>query len=470
MRLALATCVALACGACAAVEDDIAGDVATLGDDVRARTGAAPAAWQRTAADAERAAAAVRTLLATPLDEDAAIKIALLNNTAVQIAYEDLGVARADLVQAGLLRNPVLDADAKFFSGGTEIELGLLQPFLDLFFRPLRARVAAHEFAAVQATLTRDLVHLAFDVRREFVRVRAAQRVLALQTQIRDLAAGAFELMGKLHAAGNVTDPQLTAERVALARARLDLDAAEQAAREAREPLHVLMGLWGADVGWRIAEAPADVLSAELHTAHVEARAIAASLDLAHNRAALAALAQRAGLSGKEGWLPGAALGAAGKHEASGDWGVGPALALDLPLFDAGRAATARVHAQLRAALQQQVQLAIATRSAARLLRDRSAAAAARVAFSAAELLPASARFVHETAQNYNAMQIGAFDVLRARRQEVEALRDHQLAVRDASIARLDLEELLAGAINHEALAPREPRLQASAATASADH
>ena len=51
----------------------------------------------------------VHALLQDTLTVDGAIQVALLNNRNLQALYADLGVAQADLVQAGLLRNPVFD-------------------------------------------------------------------------------------------------------------------------------------------------------------------------------------------------------------------------------------------------------------------------------------------------------------------------------------------------------------------------
>ena len=66
-------------------------------------------AWNLgTELDAE-AAEDVRRLLAGPLTADAAIQVALLNNRGLQATYAELGVAQADVVQAGLLTNPVFD-------------------------------------------------------------------------------------------------------------------------------------------------------------------------------------------------------------------------------------------------------------------------------------------------------------------------------------------------------------------------
>lgn len=52
--------------------------------------------------------AEVERLLSGTLDADAAAKVALLGAPALQASFAQLGVAEADLVQAGRLRNPVL--------------------------------------------------------------------------------------------------------------------------------------------------------------------------------------------------------------------------------------------------------------------------------------------------------------------------------------------------------------------------
>src|SRR4051794_10601483 len=76
---------------------------------VESRTGGRSVRWRRDSGEDRAAADALAMLLQRPLDGDAAVQIALLNNHNLQAMYEDLGVAQADLVQAGLLRNPVFD-------------------------------------------------------------------------------------------------------------------------------------------------------------------------------------------------------------------------------------------------------------------------------------------------------------------------------------------------------------------------
>ena len=51
----------------------------------------------------------IQNLLEQPLTVDSAVQIALLNNQSLQAEYANLGISQADLVQAGLLKNPALE-------------------------------------------------------------------------------------------------------------------------------------------------------------------------------------------------------------------------------------------------------------------------------------------------------------------------------------------------------------------------
>lgn len=394
-------------------------------------------------------------LLEADLTEDSAVKIAVLNNREVRASLAQLCVSSSELVQAGLLRNPVLSANAKLFDAGTEIEVGVLQSFLDVFFLSARKRVAESEVEATQAQIAREIVRLAYDVRRAFVRVHAAQRLLEVEREVLRAAQASFDLMGELHRAGNVTDPRLTAEEIALARAKLGAARAESALIDAREPLNVLLGLWGDAVTWTLAGKLAEDPTAGLDFEHVESRAIAASLELAESRAHATAEARRAGIVSWETAFSTGDVGLAAKRElGSSEWGVGPAVALSVPVFDAGGAQRSAAKARLEETLAHHVALAVEIRSAARRLRERSLALSEQTAFIRTEQMPIAARFVRETLRNYNAMQIGVFDVLVVKEQEITAQRSYLETLRDALLARLDLEELLAGSFN-------QPRLTA---------
>src|SRR6188768_2606160 len=69
------------------------------------RTGGARTTWRSSAMADALVAREVDDMLAQPLMPDQAVQIALLSHPKLQAEYEHLGVAQADLVEAGLLRN-----------------------------------------------------------------------------------------------------------------------------------------------------------------------------------------------------------------------------------------------------------------------------------------------------------------------------------------------------------------------------
>ncbi|HEX5136385.1 MAG TPA: TolC family protein [Planctomycetota bacterium] len=463
MRCVLLLGLLSACVSTARIERETGGDVDGVRAAASARVGQEPPP-RTSAPDDGSIDAAVREMLAGELDEATAVKVALLNNRVVRERYERLGVARAELVQAGLLRNPVFSGNAKFFGGGTEVELTLAGSFIELFYRPLRKRIAAAELEAAKAEVTRDLVALAFDVRRALVGVRAGERLVAARRTSLAAASASHGLMRSLHEAGNVTDARLTAEELGEARARLDLAAAEAASVEAREPMQVLLGIWGTATTWRVAGELPDTVGDALDLEHVESKAIAQSLDLAANRSQIEAAAQAAGLARWEGLFPALEAGVAAKRESSdGSWGLGPDLALTVPLFDQGQARRAKQVAILRERIAHHVALAVEIRSAARTYRDRVASLRDRSGYLRETYLPLRTKLLGETLANYNAMQVGAFEVLLAKQQELDAQREYVETLRLAWEARLDLEELLAGSY-------RAPRAMGEAEAAPSGH
>src|SRR5512134_2726028 len=70
--------------------------------------------WNRGTDLDKEAGEKVRSLLKEKLTADQAVQIALLNNRRLQSLYSELGVAQADLVQAGLLKNPIFHTAVPF--------------------------------------------------------------------------------------------------------------------------------------------------------------------------------------------------------------------------------------------------------------------------------------------------------------------------------------------------------------------
>jgi outer membrane protein, heavy metal efflux system len=132
------------------------------------------------------------------LTQEEAVAIALWNNPDFQVQLADLGLARADLLEAGLLQNPIFSL--LFPWGPKQLEWTLKWPIDVLWERPRRvasARLTADRVAAglVQAGLT-----LVSDVKISYVeyglaldRLRLADQSVAELEQISKLMESRFQ-------------------------------------------------------------------------------------------------------------------------------------------------------------------------------------------------------------------------------------------------------------------------------------
>jgi cobalt-zinc-cadmium efflux system outer membrane protein len=124
---------------------------------------------------------------------------------------------------------------------------------------------------------------------------------------------------------------------------------------------------------------------------------------------------------------------------------AGPNVELQIPIFDQGQAAVARLRAQLRQAQKLMDARAIEIRSEVRAARTRLQATRAAADYYRTTLLPIRERIVLLSQQQYNAMLLGVYQLLQAKQAEVNAYREYIEAVRDYWIARSDLERAAGG-------------------------
>jgi len=388
---------------------------------------------------------ALRALLGRPLTADVAVQIAMLNNRELQALYADLGVAEADLVAAGLFRNPVLDAAVLFPLSGArpDLQLGVVVGFLDALYVPLRKRVATARFEEAKLRVTGAVMDMAGRAREAFYAHQATEQVLDLRRTIAEALIASFEVSRRLHEAGNISDLDLARDRAGTEASRLALRSAEIAARLSRERLNELLGLWGAETAWevdaRLPEIPAEPLPVD----DLERTALSRSVDLAQARQRIIAMGQQLGYDRATSWLPELDLGVEAEREEG--WKLGPVLSVPIPLFNQGQARVGRAMVELRRAQQEHYALAVKIRAAARAARDRVAGARDRALYYRDILLPLQERIVNEAQLQYNAMQLGIVQLLRDRERQIESGVAYVEALREYWVARADVMQIASG-------------------------
>lgn len=387
----------------------------------------------------------VDELLQKPLTADSSVRVALLNNRDARAALAEVGIARGTWVQAGLVPNPEAEFEIRGPGGPqpAQLDIGLELNLSSTFLAPARAGVAEAALDAERLKAAGVLLDLTWSVRVAFYEVQALQQKLELRLRALASQQASYETATELSRVGNIPALTLANELTAVELARVLVAEAENALLDGREGLNRKLGLSGARTAWTIEgplPLPRDIGAVE----GTEGKAITASLELAELVRRAESASRKVGLAQTEAWLPHLAAGFHGERDAD-RWEVGAHVTVGLPVFDRaqGRQLSARSeYDALRARAEGQ---ALHIRSVVRSTLNRVESASKRARHYAERLLPARQKVLEQTVLQYNAMQVGVFQVLAAQRAVTETALAQVEATLDAWKALASLDLLLAG-------------------------
>jgi outer membrane protein TolC len=405
----------------------------------------ATAAWPRS--DDERAMLdrRVAELLAQPLSAADTVQVALFNNRGLRAAYQELGIADAELVQAGRLHNPGFVFARKRQDSSVETERLLTFNLAQLIAMPLTLKLETRRFEATQRIVTQQMLSLAADTRKAYYSALAADQSLVYLRQVLQAAEASAELARRMAQVGNWNKLRAAREQGFYAEAALNLARAEQAHTAARERLTRLMGLWGKQTEFVLAERLPELPAAPEELPDVEQTAMAQRLDVMAARLATEQLAANLGLTRITRFVNVLEVGAIYNTFNDANRERGYEIAFELPLFDWGDAKLARAEAIYMQALDRAAEIAIDARSEVRLayLNYRSMFDISR--HYREHIVPNAKLISEENLLRYNAMQIGVFELLADTRMQIASVNASIQALRDFWIARADLDMALIG-------------------------
>ncbi|HTN67327.1 MAG TPA: TolC family protein [Burkholderiaceae bacterium] len=459
-------CLALAAlllGGCATFSAD--GGLDAVSRMAQERSGQ-PLLRQKSADDAQLIQEKVAQLLATPLSADAAVRIALLNNRMLQASLAELGVAEADLVQAGRLRNPGFSFGR--LRGGDEIEIdrSIMFDLVGLLTLPIRSGIEQRRFEQAKLQTAAQAVQLAADTRRAYFNAVAARQTVQYMEQVGNAAEAGAELADRMARVGNWSKLDQAREHLFYADATAQSARARHNATAARERLTRLMGLWGAQTTYPLPERLPNLPPAPNQAIDVESQAMAQRLDVQSTRREAEATASALGLSKASGFINVLDAGYANKSVSGKPRENGYQVALELPIFDWGGARTAKAEALYMSALHRTADSAIRARS-----EVREAWSAYRTSYDLArhyrdEVVPLRKKISDEVLLRYNGMLASVFELLTDAQAQVTSVNAAIEAQRDFWIAETDLQ----AAINGNGGAPTPMRAAASGDAAAPAH
>lgn len=356
--------------------------------------------------------------LADGLSEDEAVAVALWRNRDLEATLATLGLARADLVEAGLIRNPVFSI--LFPLGPKQLEFTLTWPIEALWQRPRRVAAAQLDLARTAEQLVQSGLDLVRDVRVAHAEALLQESRARLAGESRDVRERIVAIADAQLRLGDISPLEAAAVQVEGARARDEAQRASRAAEAARDRLFSLLGFDSSALPPEIALAPASTaLPAVPDLDRLFKQAFAARPELRAVELAMEAAARRAGIAGSEILTLSAILDANGSGKEGFE--MGPGLALELPLFGRHEGRQARAEAELEIEARRYV----ATREKIGLeVREaRTALFAARESKAAWEgsVLPALEDNLARREAARRAGDASQLEVLAARRSALDA-------------------------------------------------
>jgi cobalt-zinc-cadmium efflux system outer membrane protein len=389
----------------------------------------------------------VKALLEQPLARDTALRLAALNNPRLRSTFTELDLAEADLIQAGLIPNPVFSGVAKRSTEGTKSEFSLSQELVALFTRGLRKKIAARQLDQARLQVAAVVLNFEAAVKEAFIAFQGAQQEVELRRAILDVTDAGLELARRQRQAGNISQLMLDTQTAAEAQQRLELAQSELREKATREALNRLMGLSGDQTRWTVTRELPALPPSDPKPEGLESYAIGHRFDLALARSNREVVAEALRLAQRTRFFTSVSVGVNSEKDPGMAHLIGPLIDLELPIFNRKQGEIARLEAQGQQVDSNLMGLAIDIRSQAREAYARLSVARATATYYRDTLVPLRQRVVEESQLHYNAMLLGVYDLIRAKQDRNEAAKGYLDALRDYWISRFELERVLGGSL-----------------------
>lgn len=350
-----------------------------------------------------------------------AMRLTLQCNPEVQIALSRLDITAAELNQEIRIDNPslALAVRASDTESGVNIELDLLAPVLDLILFPTRKSAAKARINHAQQQALATILRLTTALETNWYKWQVANLKVDIGTYYAQTRTLTLELARRYHAAGNINQKMLSQLQIAAGKSNLYLDRLTLQRAAIHIELQRLMGLQRLPT-----------LQSTLRILPASDPSIATIWQMSQKRhpllqaatASTTSLSRSLALERQFRFLLDFNAGLSLEQEGDGETVIGPAIELELPLFNQNQAEIALASSQLETAIQQRRVLDNQFYSEIRLALGQMQLARQRLQRYRNTLLPAYHAVMQQTQLEYNFMLSSAFDLLETRAEQFDIL------------------------------------------------
>jgi outer membrane protein TolC len=390
----------------------------------------------------------VKALLSDGLTRDEAVRVALLNNRLLQSRFEEIGISKSDLVQAGLYRNPSIAAVFRFPLDGGSTNIGALGFFslADLWQIPIRKKVAAQQLEITMIMVNQTVLDTAAEAKRAYdtvyyfnVAEHKTEEILRRFEEISDQV--------KIrHGFGFSSDLDVYLSQIMVAEAEIELNGIQNELSIAKAHLDQVLGLRGNLTDYAVKEKSKfrldQIPNAEVAIQH----GLSHRLDIQMARFKIIKAERNLELE-KRYILREVNIGLDYERETDREEVLGPAIELELPLFDQNQAQIAKARFMLRQARKtlqalegQVMEEIIADLKRVDLLETRARMLEEKT-------LPLRQKSLDYSNKWVNAMQLNRLFLLEAQKGLIQAELDFLKTQMELLHALVDLERHLGGSL-----------------------
>lgn len=401
--------------------------------------------WIKTPQEAANIHETVQVLLSQPLTQENALRIMLINNRGLQQTYENIGIAQSELVEAGLMRNPLLGYSIGHSNGMTKSTLSVEVAFLDLLWIPLRRELGGLALEESILSVGDSVLRSARDTKKSYIDARLAEEKVLLYRSILKSHESTFQLAIRQYTAGNLSKRNMLKIQDSYERARIELIKLERENATAREALNKFLGLYGEQTHYTLSAEPLKQIEPTISESGLEKRAIADRLDMRSAMKSVDFAAKQAGYSENTRFVDDVGLSVESEKATDQSRLNTFGIKIPIPIFDFGQGRVSKSHSLYNQSVHHLYETAVNIRS-----EVREGYAQLRYTYDIARsydevIVKTNQQILEETQLFYNGMLDGIYELLEDQRRAEEAKMEALDALGTYQKAQADLEYTIGG-------------------------
>ncbi len=435
--------IILVLSGCATV--DTSGEWSKVKDYTFKKTGI-EAVWEKHKSERDFINKEIERLLSDGLTRDDAVWISILNNPRLQSVFEEIGIAKAELVQAGLLKNPIVSAFFKLpLSGGpTGFEIEGVFSLLDLWQIKPRKKIASARLEAVILKVYEEILNTSIEAKRLYYEYVLSSYMKDEIEKIKNETDNLKEQVKYFGDFGFSNELDIKRANIAALEQEIEYTSIETSLQLARMNLNRIMGFMPDKMDYDIIKEISEDAALPSDISKLIDKAFSNRLDLKINELKINEATELLGLEYR-GIIEELEAGLSYEKKTEGEEFFTPSLRFSIPIFNTNRAQIAKAEFVLRQAVKELNETKLRIREDVLKTVERMKEIRQKIYIIKELIIPKQREAVQYAEKYFNAMQLNLLQVIEARIELLKSQKRLFEEMLEKKRTELELEKAIGG-------------------------